>query len=273
MNILKIKLSIIIFFISNFLLAQGFFESEIRPDSTENTYGMFITNGEKECFVGYEYHVDHGHGENNHHRIAMRASNIPGSNGVFIGETGQLAVGTNDPCARLVDPTTMLSVEGRALKVQGGSMWDEPTGANLMKNITPLENSAEKFMKVKFYSYERKSASGIQYGVIGEEIKEAFPNSVKSLKQHDEEYHYFNANNLFYTGMKVIQENSKEIIKQDQKIRNLEAENQDLKNHLAAQQKDIEAIRTALADLGVDLPQNNASEVPTKPVNTSIHIK
>lgn len=291
MNILKIKLFVIfvMLFFSSLLSGQGaFLESQVKADADGNVCGLHIYNDlleeydeyEGNSFIGFEYH---NHGNHSHYRIAMRAKTAPGSNGVFVGETGQLAVGTEDPCARILDESTMLSVEGGAFKVDG-PMWTEEDNVNLMKNITPLENSIEKFMQVKFYRYEHKSTSEIRYGVIGDEIKEAFPSSVKSLKRHNEEHHYFNASNLFYAGMKAIQENNKEIIRQDEHIQTLETENQRLsikletervKNDkqqeiIEAQEKKITMLEERLAKIEAALT-NNTNETDINRQNIQLN--
>lgn len=261
--------------VSTFVSAQAFFESDIKPDSTNNAYGLFISNTVEQSFIGYEYH---DHGNHNHYRIALRPSSLPGGKGAFVGQTGQLAVGTEDPCARLVDPSIMLSIEGGALKIDN-ALWDVESDKRLKKNITLLKNSTEKFMNINFYRFEYEGRDGIQYGIIAQEVKKDFPHSVGSFKKHGEEYLSFNPNNLFFTGMKVIQENSKEIIAQDEQIQALEVENQQLRSALEAerrrneqQQSRLDAIEAALANQGIDLPHSNR-EVQAEPANTSIHIQ
>ena len=163
MNILKIILLGIfsVLFINTSLFAQQqFFHSTMKPDTTGESYGMYINSGSnEECFFGYEFHADHDGGQHDHYRIAMRASTQPGSNGVFIAPTGQLAVGSNDPCARILDSGTMLSVEGGAIKLDNAS-WDVVSDKRLKKNISLLKSNIEKFLDINFviiqYKFSKK---------------------------------------------------------------------------------------------------------------------
>lgn len=273
MNILKIKLfaTFILLFSSIFLLAQDeiYFESEIKQSPTGD-YGLYVKNNILESFMGVEFHQ---HDNHTHYRIAMRPSTDGAAKGAFIAQTGQLAVGTNDPCARVYEnPNVMLSIEGDAAKT-GDAYWYGTSDKRLKTNIESLENSAEKFMNIKFYSYEYKRTGKVRYGIMAQEVKDDFPHSVGTFWEGGEEYYAFNPNNLIFTGMKVIQENSKEIIEQDQQIRTLEAENQDLTVQLAAQQREIEAIKAALAELGIDFPRATPKEVPSESVIPTIPIR
>jgi len=280
MKILKIKLSgiFIILFISTFSFAQVdpndiYFESEIRQGDTGD-YGLFIKNNIREGFIGYEFHNHDGEPGDDYYHVVLRASNSPNSKGAFLSETGLFAIGTNDPCALTGhdDPNTMFAVNGAAFST-AGSFMGSGSDKKLKKNITRLDESIDKFMKVNFYSYEYKKSGIKRYGILAQEIKDDFPNSISTFRQDGEEYYAFNPNDLIYTGLKVVQENSKEIIEQDEQIRTLVAENQILKAELEAernrndqQQTKLEAIEAALASQGIDLSD-------TQPANTSIGIQ
>jgi len=283
MNILKYILLAFftLLFINSTLNAQIFFESTIKPTSTNDAYGLFINDLSiaqgQECFIGYEFHNDHEGSENNHYRIALRPSDAPGAKGAFIAQTGQFAVGSNDPCARIFDENSnvMLSVEGEAAKT-GDASWYGESDRRLKKNIARLEKSRDKFMSIKIYSYKYKQSEKVRYGIMAQEVKKDFPHSIGTVKKHDEEFLTFNPNNLFFTGMKVIQENSKEIIAQEEQIRSLEAEIQSLSVDLRAernrnnrQQTRLDAIEAALASQGIDLSNLNSTETLPKPTENN----
>jgi len=117
-----------------------------------------------------------------------------------------------------------------------------------------LEKSADKFNDINFYRYEYKKSDKMVYGIMAQEIKDDFPHSVGTFWEGGEEYYSFNPNNLFFMGMKVIQENSQKAIEQEQQISTLEAQLSAEKNRNDQLAADIEAIKTALTNAGIDIP-------------------
>jgi len=184
--------------------------------------------------------------------------------------SGLFTLGTADVCRSPYFDGTYLAVEGRAYK-SSGPLWDIELNDQQLRTNTTMGNSTKNFLDINFYNYKHKRADGLKYGVSAQEMKKHFPNSVSSYQKNGVECHTFNPNNLFITSLKVTQENSKEIIEQDERIRNLAAENQDLRDKLEAQQKEIETIKAAL-NLGVDIPRLPATEVEFEPVHSTIHI-
>jgi len=214
-------------------------------------------------------HETHNH--NNTHNIAFRPTLDPTSPAAFVTDGGLFLLGSADVCIRDYNHDVYLAVDGKAVK-HGDALWESTSDKRLKRNIQSLENNTEKFMNIKFYSYEYKRTGKMRYGIMAQEVKNDFPHSIGTYEENGVEYYTFNPNNLFFTGMKVIQENSGE-------IRTLEAENQRLRAELEAernrnnqQQSRLDAIEAALANLGVELPSSNTTEAQPKP-NTSIRIQ
>jgi len=212
-------------------------------------------------------HEAHNHDHGIDHNIAFRPE--PDSAAAFIRNNGLFQLGSADVCIRNYQHGVFLAVEGDAVK-EGDAMWESISDKRLKRNIQSLENSTEKFMNIKFYSYEYKRTGKMRYGIMAQEVKEDFPHSIGTFEENGVDYYTFNPNNLFFTGMKVIQENSGE-------IRTLEAENQRLRAKLEAernrnnqQQTEIDAIKAALANQGIELPSSNTTEAQPKPTIPSI---
>jgi len=186
-------------------------------------------------------------------------ANKNGGNTFLISETGLTSIGTNDPCYKHAadNDTTFLIV----------------TDQNLKKNINPLQKSLNKFLNLNFYSYQYKKTNQTRYGILAQEMEELFPHSMGKLIEEDgTEYLTFNPNNLFYTGLKATQEIGELSLVNESKIESLEKENDQLINitnnlqkendHLKAE---LEAIKTALTNNGIDITQNNNNDNSLKP--------
>jgi len=174
------------------------------------------------------------------------------SNPVLISETGRISIGSEGICLRhttTID-STFLIVDGVALKY-GDAFWQSASDKRLKKSIKPLQKSLSKFLNIDFYSYQYKKTNQTRFGIMAQEMKDIYPESMGKLIEEDgTEYLTFNPNNLFYTGLKVTQEIGELTLEQETKIKQLEKENEDLKSEL-------EAIKAALKSNGIDVTQND----------------
>jgi len=173
---------------------------------------------------------------------------------VLISETGRIAVGTVGDCMRhtTTNDNTFLIVDGAALKY-GDAFWESASDQNLKKNINPLQKSLDKFLGINFYDYQYKKTNQTRYGIMAQEMEDIFPHSMGKLIEEDgTEYLTFNPNNLFYTGLKATQEIGEMALAQEIKIEELEKENASLKS-------EIEAIKEALKNNGIEIAQDDDS--------------
>lgn len=199
------------------------------------------------------------HDNRNYLRIKVKESS---DKSFIMEESGLLVLGTEDLCIRHESTNNMyLSINGNAMKTEGGALWTVASDENLRRNMTPLEKSADKFRTVNFYSYEDKKSGKINYGISEREVKKDFPNSVGTLWIDGTKYDTFNPSNLFYTGMKVIQENSQKALEQEAHIHTLEAQLATEKTRNDQLAAEVEAIKTALANANIDIPTPLASEL------------
>jgi len=213
------------------------------------------------CHETYDENDDGNYTES----LTFSVGENPDRKKAIVDSWGRFRLGTADVCLRDYPDSIYLAVEGAAFK-SNTAFWTYGSDKRLKKNVQTLKNSTQKFLDINFYSYKYKAGGGVKYGILAQEMKNDFPHSVGSFWENGVEYHTFNPNNLFFMGMKVIQENSKELIEQAEQIHTLEAENQDLRNQLAAQQKEIEAIKAMLTKLTM-------SETESESTNTSIRIQ
>jgi len=237
-----------------------------------NTSKLYIDNGVDFAVLNMENpdSLDHPF-------LSIRVNSEDG-HGMYLEQNGRCVIGTLDPCLTDIPEDVRLYIDGNVLKTGAPFVFGE-SDRRLKKNIAPLAKSKDKFMDLNFYSYEYKQTGSLRYGIMAQEVKEDFPNSVKTFERNGEEYLAFNPNNLFFTGMKVIQENRKEITEQDEQIRTLQAENQALRAELEAEHKQnnqqearLQAIEAALANQGVDIPKPVRTETHPKPVSSNIQI-
>lgn len=198
--------------------------------------------------------------------LALKA-NVNSGKPLFISETGRIAIGTDDICMKhttIVD-STYLILEGNAVKT-GSAQWHSTSDMNLKKNITPLQNSLNKFLNLNFYSYQYKKTNQTNYGIIAQEMEGIFPHSMGKLIEEDgTEYLTFNPNNLFYTGFKATQEIGELSLANEERIESIEMENDqliELTNNLQKENADLkselEAIKTALKNYGIEVAENTS---------------
>jgi len=212
-------------------------------------------------------HETHDHNGTLEHNIALRAGQ--GNNAAFLRENGLFEIGSVDVCVRTYDPGVFLAVQGEGFKLFD-SHFDHVSDQRLKSNITRLEKSTEKFLNLNFYSYDFKAGGPTRYGILAQEVKDDFPHSMGTFTEKDTKYLTFNPNNLFYTGMKVIQENSLTIRNQQQEIKTLQETNQQLQDQIATekainqqQQQRLEEIEALLATLGNTSTTQEPKQQPT----------
>jgi len=121
-------------------------------------------------------HEAHDHSGVIDHNIALRPTST--GRAAFIRNTGLFQLGSIDVCIRDYEADVYLAVEGDAVK-HGDAMWESTSDRSLKRNIQSLENSTEKFMNVKFYSYEYKRTGKMRYGIMAQEVKKDFPHSIR----------------------------------------------------------------------------------------------
>jgi len=228
-----------------------------------NTSKLYIDNGVDYAVLNME------NPPGDHPFLSTRVNSEDGL-GMFLESIGRLIIGTNDACLlTFSDDTIKLVVNGDAWKTGDPFLYGE-SDSRLKENIEPLERSRDKFMNTKIYSYRYKESGKMRYGIMAQEVKDDFPHSVSAFEKNGEEYLAFNPNNLFFTGMKVIQENSKEIVEQQEYIRKLDAALATERDRNDQQQNEINAIKSALSKHGIKIPIS-VSEDDTKaesPVTT-----
>lgn len=234
--------------------------SFLTPDSGK----LFIDNETGSSQLEHVLATHDNGTEHEHLRIGVGSS---GGKDIVMEESGRLVLGSPTICLRYAD-TTYLAVEGGAFK-RWDSMWNSTSDKRLKKNISPLKKSRDKFLGIKIYRFTYKKSQKVRYGIMAQEVKKDFPHSTGTFWENGVEYYTFNPSNLFFMGMRVIQENSREIVEQTQRIEVLETENQGLRDKLETQQKEIEAIKTALANLDVDLSTPIDKEVVTSTIHIS----
>lgn len=226
---------------------------------TSNSSKLFIENstGSSE----FEYKTLNYSDGTVHDHLHISFGNIPNGKPIIIEDMGRIALGTVDPCLHFYGNTndeTYLAVEGNAWKTDDG-MWSYGSDKRLKENITLLQTNRDKFLNVNLYRFTYKKSGLTRFGIIADEVKDDFPHSMGTFWEGGVEYLSFNPNNLFYMGMKVIQENSLEIIQQAEKIKSIEENNQQLLVELKAErernnhlEEEMTGIKGALAYLGVD---------------------
>jgi len=190
--------------------------------------------------------------------------------GMFLESIGRLIVGTNDVCLLTIPSDTVkLMIHGEAWKT-GTPFWEGISDARLKNSISPLEESLEKFLDINFHSYEYNDQPGrMWYGILAQEMLRDFPHSFNTFTNDGEEYYSFNPNNLFFTGMKAIQELAQKAIEQEELIRKLEAELATERRRNDAQQTEIDAMMAALAKHGIEIPQIKSAPNSKHPVTKS----
>jgi len=196
----------------------------------------------------YEYHEDDEYPDSSYWHLTMSASADSMANAFYLAENGLAIIGTNDPCFKTFTPDTYLYVGGEAVKSDGNGFWTYTSDLRLKTDIEPLHNSLEKLMDVNFYSYKYLDTDEFRYGVIAQEMQEIMPRSVGTYRDNTDgnEYLNFNPNDLFFTGLKAVQELGEEVEEHRETIDALQEENAELRNEL-------DEIKAALAKYGIEL--------------------
>ena len=158
-----------------------------------------------------------------------------------IVSSGDVGIGTTGP-------TALLSVNGSANKVGGGS-WSVFSDKRLKKEVKPFSDGLDLLMKINPVSFRYNGKAGITVqdtyiGVIAQEIQETAPYMIKTVKMkldtsdaESTELLEFDPNALWYIMINAIKE--------------LKTENEQLKAENAALKLEFKAENAALkSELG-----------------------
>lgn len=206
--------------------------------------------------------------------------NSESARGFFVDESGRAIIGTIDPCQviDINDTNTKLSVAGAAIK-SDDAFWTIRIDDSLVTNVAPMKESLSEFMKISLYGYQHKKSGSFRYGVTAKEAQNALPNSVNKAKRRGKEYLTFNPNNLIFTGLKATQEIGKLVFEQQRQINTLEVVNKELTDELVKAERErnelkaeVDAIKEALAEYGLNLPQSTNAEASPESANSTIRI-
>ena len=157
-------------------------------------------------------------------------------NNMVLMDSGLLAISQNDDCSALTVPDfgdydVKLYVNGDIAVSSGNATSIVASDERLKQNIQPLANSLEVIRQSNFVQFQYNDLSGMKtnktyYGVVAQEIQQVLPSTVmtgsKRFRPSDKEateFLMFNPNDLIYSGLNAIKE--------------LDEENQDLKNKVA----------------------------------------
>jgi len=201
-----------------------------------------------------------GHGDDDRNYLKINVNG--GTKSFIMEESGLFVIGSEDLCLRHHD-NVHLSVKGVAIKTDD-PLWATPADENHKMYLTPLGNSVDDFMNINFYSYKSEESAPLRYGVLAQQVMPYFPHSIDHFLDDTGIHYTFNPNNLFYSGMKVIQENRQQLDDLETQLQNLETQlqaKQATNDQLAAE---LEAIKAALADAGIDIPVTPASELESR---------
>ena len=146
---------------------------------------------------------------------------------MIIDEAGNVGIAT-------ATPAYPLTVNGQPA-ANGYTAFTNYSDARLKKNISTIDNSLEKILKLRPVQFnyneaylnlynDTASLSRVQKGFIAQEVKEIFPEMVGSVKVKGKEYYDLNLSNLQIYMVKAIQEQQKIIEEQNKKIENLNAQ-------------------------------------------------
>jgi len=180
-------------------------------------------------------------------RATAKTDSLNPNNLVFT-DRGLLLVGAYDECRDFELPAledTNEDIHDVKLYVNGKIAVSDGNATNLIvsderfkKNIVPLKNSLEIIRQSNFVEYQYNDLSGVRsdkkyYGILAQEMKKILPSTVsksaKRMRPTDKkstEFFMFNPNDLIYSGLNAIKE--------------LDKENQDLKNKVAELEKEVE---------------------------------
>ena len=235
-------------------------------------FSSFLIGNEAKLYIdnGVDFAVLNMENPPGTHPFLSTRVNSEDGLGMYLESIGRLILGTIDPCLLTIpNDTVKLMVHGEAWKT-GGPFWEAVSDARMKNTIIPMGESLEKFVDINFCSYEYNDQPGRRWcGILAQEVMDDFPHSVNTFTNEGEEYYSFNPNNLFFTGMKAIQELAQKAIEQEEQIRQLETELAAERRRNDAQQAEIDAIMAALAKHGIKIPQIKSASNSKYPVTTS----
>jgi len=184
--------------------------------------------------------------------IYMRATaNNDNNNNVVITNDGTMMIGASDVHSDLVTMKTTVDNDPNNIKlyVNGSIAVSDGNATNLIvsdqrfkKNIVPLENSLDVIRKSNFVEYQYNDLAGVAsnkkyYGILAQEMQKVLPSTVKKGRKmmrpdakSATEFLMFNPNDLIYSGLNAIKE--------------LDKENQDLKDRVAELEIEAEKNKT-----------------------------
>lgn len=142
--------------------------------------------------------------------------------------TGFVGIGTTAP-------TSLLSVNGAADKVGGGS-WGTFSDSRMKKNVQPYTKGLPEILKINTVTFQYNGKGGYNEdgktytGVIAQEIEKILPTTVTKIKSADfNDQRQYDSSEIIYTLINAIKEQQKLIEAQNKQIKELQADVQILK--------------------------------------------
>ncbi|MFP3592899.1 tail fiber domain-containing protein [Chryseobacterium sp. SIMBA_038] len=127
-------------------------------------------------------------------------------------------------------PTSMLSVNGTADKVGGGT-WNTFSDSRMKKNVQPYTKGLPEILKINTVTFQYNGKGGYSEdgktytGVIAQEIEKILPTTVTKIKSDDfSDQRQYDSSELTYTLINAIKEQQKLIEEQNKKIKELQAD-------------------------------------------------
>jgi len=234
------------------------------------------------CIMNFHSDADEDHPD----FIYMRATATDNNNNLILTDAGLLMVGATDDCFNMRVPNfdgattnaghslsdVRLYVDGQIAVKSGNATSTIVSDQRLKKDIAPLKNSLDIIRQTNFVEYHYNDLSDIKsgkkyYGVLAQEMQDVLPTTVGKAKkrlrpndQHETEILMFNPNDLIYSGLNAIKE--------------LDEENQALKDRVAELEEEVEANKaleqrvTELENLLTQLVGKEADSLNDMPQNT-----
>lgn len=225
--------------------------------------GAYNKSGSYNTFIGY--------------RSGAFGANMSGSRNVFIGayagnasdNTNTAGVATANDKLYINNGTSNIpliegdfSSTGRYLQVNSklhvtgnltyGGSFSSTSDERLKENIKPLKNSVANLSKIQGVSYQlkdRKDKDAKEVGVIAQNVQKVYPELVTKFTHTDgKEYKAVNYIGLIAPLIEAVKDLYHKLLgldetyeKQDKQIKNLKAENEQLKADLKRQQESFDA--------------------------------
>ena len=204
-----------------------------------------------------DFYSDTIHGTNQElDYIYMRATPDDKTNNLVITNDGTLMVSGDAECRPLRDmkaaidslgnsdsTNIKLMVNGDIAATSGNGTITILSDKRFKKNIVPLKNSLEVIRESNFVEFQYNDLSGVvskkkYYGVLAQEMQKVLPSTVTKGgrrvnlidKKSTTDFLMFNPNDLIYSGLNAIKE--------------LDKENQDLKDRVAELEAEVEKNKT-----------------------------